>query len=153
MEERMGFIETEIALVNAGDEEDVKRGYISIDKVRKETVLATVDTGAMSLILTEELYQKLGLSQVGDINANLADGRRLPCKVTSSVVIFCQNRRTAVEAVVIPGAKKVLLGVLPLEGMDLIIDPKKQTLVGVHGDEVVCTAYAVKTSSTLPHSE
>jgi hypothetical protein len=43
--------------------------------------------------------------------------------------------------VVIPGAKKVLLGVLPLEGMDLKIDPKKQELVGVHGDEVVYTAY------------
>jgi clan AA aspartic protease len=141
MEELMGFVETEITLVNVKDEVRAEDGTISIDKVRKETVQATVDTGAMSLIITEEIYQKLGLSQVGDISANLADGRRLPCKVTSDVRIFCNNRRTVVEAVVIPGAKRILLGVLPLEGMDLMVDPKKQTLVGVHGDEVICTAY------------
>jgi clan AA aspartic protease len=137
----MGFIETEITLLNEADEVKVNDGTISIDKIRKETVQATVDTGAMSLIITEELYQKLGLFQKREIMANLADGRRLPCKVTNSVTIHCQNRSTAVEAVVIPGAKKILLGVLPLEGMDLTIDPKRQKLVGVHGDEVVCTAY------------
>jgi clan AA aspartic protease len=137
----MGYIITEIMLVNVEDEIDVRRGYISMDKVRKETVQATVDTGAMSLIITEELYEKLGLSQIDEIIANLANGMRLPSKVTSEVVIYCNKRRTVVNAVVIPGAKRILLGVLPLEGMDLIIDPKKQTLVGVHGDEVVCTAY------------
>jgi clan AA aspartic protease len=137
----MGYIETEITLVNLDDEAYVRGGYITMDKVRKETVQATVDTGAMSLIITEELYQKLGLSQIDEIIANLANGMRMPSKVTSEVIIHCQNRRTVVNAVVIPGAKRNLLGVLPLEGMDLIIDPKKQTLVGVHGDEVVCTAY------------
>jgi hypothetical protein len=95
----------------------------------------------MALIITEELYQKLGLSQKREIIANLADGRRLPCIETSGVNIYCQDRSTLVEAVVIPGAKRVLLGVIPLESMDLTIDPKKQKLVGVHGDEVVCTAY------------
>jgi clan AA aspartic protease len=137
----MGQVVTEITLVNVEDEGDARRGYISIDKVRKETVQAVVDTGAMALIITEELYQKLGLFQVEEKNANLADGRSVPCKVTSGVIIHCQNRRTQVEAVVIPGAKRVLLGVIPLESMDLIIEQKKQTLVGVHGDEVVCTAY------------
>jgi clan AA aspartic protease len=137
----MGFIETEITLVNESDEGKANDGTINIDKVRKETVQATVDTGAMSLIITEELYEKLGLFQKREAFANLANGLRLPCKVTNSVTIHCQNRSTAVEAVVIPGAKKVLLGVLPLEGMDLKIDPKNQTLVGVHGDEVVYTAY------------
>ena len=38
-------------------------------------------------------------------------------------------------AVVVADAKKVLLGALPLEAMDLIVDPVRQTLVGAHGDE------------------
>jgi clan AA aspartic protease len=137
----MGNVETEISLVNLKDLANAESGYIGMDKVRKETVQATVDTGAMSLIITEELYQKLGLSQIDEIIANLANGMKMPSKVTSEVIIHCQNRRTVVNAVVIPGAKRNLLGVLPLEGMDLIIDPKKQTLVGVHGAEIVCTAY------------
>jgi hypothetical protein len=75
------------------------------------------------------------------MTANLANGMRMPCIETNGVIVQCQDRETEVRAVVIPSAKKVLLGVLPLEGMDLMVDPKKQTLVGVHGDEVVCTAF------------
>jgi hypothetical protein len=75
------------------------------------------------------------------MTANLANGMRMPCIETNEVIIQCQDRETSVRAVVISGAKKVLLGVIPLESMDLTIDPKRQTLVGVHGDEVVCTAY------------
>jgi clan AA aspartic protease len=137
----MGYVDTEITLVNVADLSNAESGFISMDKVRKETVQATVDTGAMSLILTEELCQKLGLAQIDEVFANLADSRRLPCKVTSPVNVHCKNRQTAINAVVIRGAKRVLLGVIPLESMDLIIDPKKQTLVGAHGDEIVCTAY------------
>jgi hypothetical protein len=36
---------------------------------------------------------------------------------------------------VVPGAKEVLLGAIPLEDMDLMVDPVRQQLVGVHGDE------------------
>jgi len=137
----MGKVETKITLVNVKDAANAEDGFISINDVRKDTVMAIADTGAMSLIIPEELFQKLGLTQIGNINANLADGRQLPCKVTSPVIIYWQNRRTTVEAVVIPGAKRVLLGAIPLEGMDLMVDPVNQTLVGVHGDEVVCTVY------------
>jgi clan AA aspartic protease len=141
MEELMGQVVTEITLVNVEDESDARRGYISMDKVRKETVQAVVDTGAMRLVITEELFQKLGLVHTRDLSANLADGRRLQCKVTSDVRIYCNNRRTVVNAMVIPGAEKVLLGVIPLEDMDLMVDPCSQTLVGVHGDEEVCIVY------------
>jgi hypothetical protein len=41
-------------------------------------------------------------------------------------------------AVVIAGSDQVLLGAIPLEDMDLIVDPKRQQLVGAHGNEVVC---------------
>jgi clan AA aspartic protease len=137
----MGKVETDIMLVNAEDVAYAKGGFIRINEVRKDTVKAIADTGAMSLILTEELFQKLGLTQTGTIDANLADGRKLPCKVTSGVIINWQNRRTLVEAVVIPGATRVLLGAIPLEGMDLMVDPVNNALVGVHGDEIVCMVY------------
>jgi hypothetical protein len=32
----------------------------------------------------------------------------------------------------------VLLGAIPLEDMDLIVDPAGRELRGAHGDEVVC---------------
>jgi hypothetical protein len=73
--------------------------------------------------------------------ATLADGASAVYKVTEPVKICWENRDTACRALVIPGANKILLGAIPLEDMDLIIDPKpnsaKQKLTGAHGDEVV----------------
>jgi hypothetical protein len=36
--------------------------------------------------------------------------------------------------VVLPGEKEILLGAYPLEGMDLMIHPQRQEVVGAHGD-------------------
>jgi clan AA aspartic protease len=137
----MGKIETEITLVNLEDEAYARSGFNSVEKVRKETVQALVDTGSMRLGITEELYQKLGLAQTDEVIVNFADGRKVLGKVTSGVIVHCKNRRTMVEAVVIPNAKRALLGVIPLEYMDLIVDPGNQTLVGAHGGEIMCMAY------------
>ena len=41
------------------------------------------------------------------------------------------------RATVVPGSEKVLLGAIPLEGMDLTVNPKTQEVMGIHGDEVV----------------
>ena len=41
------------------------------------------------------------------------------------------------EPLVIPGDGKVLFGAIPLEDMDLIVDPVRQVLTGAHGDEIV----------------
>jgi len=46
-----------------------------------------------------------------------------------------------VRALVVPGAEKVLLGVIPLEGLDLMVNPVTQELVGAHGDEVEYIIY------------
>ena len=45
------------------------------------------------------------------------------------IEVHFQNRRTVVEALVIPEVEEVLLGVIPLEGMDVLIDPKRQRLI------------------------
>lgn len=40
-----------------------------------------------------------------------------------------QNRRTTVEALVVPNKTNILLGAISMEGIDLLIEPKQQTLV------------------------
>jgi hypothetical protein len=45
------------------------------------------------------------------------------------------------EPWVLPGTDEVLLGAIPLEDMDLIVDPKNQKLVGAHGDEPLALIY------------
>jgi len=130
----MGTVHAEITLKNAFDEEKVHEGLIREEEVRSITVTAVVDTGAASLVINEELCQKLGLGIEMERNARVADGRRVNCKVTKPVKIYWKNRRTSCEAMVIPGAETVLLGAIALEGMDLMVNPVALELEGVHGD-------------------
>jgi hypothetical protein len=55
------------------------------------------------------------------------------------------NIFASVNAVVMPEGKP-LLGVIPLEFMDLIVDPTRQELVGANGDEALLMAMSVHSS-------
>jgi clan AA aspartic protease len=133
----MGTVYAEITLKNAGDVSGVRRGYIKEEKVCAATVQALVDTGCGSLVINEEVRKTLGLAIEGSRGATLADGTRQVYQVTEPVKIHWKNRQTACPAIVLPGADDVLLGAIPLEDMDLIVNPALQELTGAHGDEVL----------------
>jgi len=130
----MGTVHTEITLKNMVNVVNAQKGIVSEKDVQSITVTAVVDTGAASLVINEEQCQKLGLGIRMERSARVADGRRVICKVTEPVEIQWKNRRTSCEAMVIPGAETVLLGAIPLEGMDLMVNPVSLELVGVHGE-------------------
>ena len=132
----MGMVKAEITLTNPMDEGYARDGYIKQEEIRTVTVQAIVDTGAMSMVINEELRQKLGLGIKEEKFAKIANGQRVKCHVTDLVEIRWKNRIWGVHALVIPGAEEILLGAIPLEGLDLMVNPVTQELVGVHGDEV-----------------
>jgi clan AA aspartic protease len=137
----MGAVYTEITLVNSHDGWQAREGLIAGQDVHSVTVQALVDTGAMSLVINEELQQKLGLKTVRKRFAQIANGQRVVCEETDPVDITWKDRGSTLRAVVIPGAKTVLLGALPLEDLDLMVNPVTQELVGVHGDAQECFAF------------
>ena len=137
----MGTVYAEIRLVNVKDMAHAQAGLIRNEAIKAETVQAVVDTGAMSLVITEELRQKLGLEIRGEKSALVANGQRVTCQVTDPVDIHWKSRSSTQRALVVPGAKTILLGVIPLEDMDLIVNPVTQELVGAHGDVVEFMAY------------
>ena len=130
----MGMTRTEITLKNVRDEGYAKGGHIKEEEVRAANVTAVVDTGSMSLVITEELREKLGLGLKGEKIVKTANGQRVTCQVTEAVDIIWKNRDMILQALVVPGAEDVLLGAIPLEGMDLMVNPVTQELVGIHGD-------------------
>ena len=99
------------------------------------TVQSIVDTGAWTVVINEETREKLGLLDQGFGEATLADGKEEVYPMAGPLEIRWKNRRFTCDALVLPGAKDILLGAYPLEGMDLTINPKRE-LVGVHGDIV-----------------
>jgi len=132
----MGMVNTEITIKNLRDGIKAEIGTIKAEDIRTATVTAVVDTGSMYLVITEDLFKKLGLSVKEERIANTANGQKVPCMITESVEVEWKNRRTEVPAVVIPGAEKNLFGAIPMEAMDLIVCPRTQEVIGAHGDQI-----------------
>jgi len=132
----MSIVQTEITLRNADDIMAVRRGFIKDSDIRKITVNSIVDTGAWTLVINEEIREKLGLEIVGSESGTLADGTKQEYNLAGPLEVRWKNRRTTCEALVIPDADDILLGAIPLEAMDLTINPRRE-LVGIHGDQIL----------------
>ena len=139
----MGTFKEEITLENIVDRGLVNRGYIKEAEIRTLTVQAMPDTGAWTLVINEDIREKLGLTIQGSADSTLADGKTSTYPVTESVKIQWKDRNIELPAVVVAEAKEVLLGAMPLEGMDLIVDPVHKRLAGAHGDQPLHVLYAV----------
>ena len=135
-EEMMSIVYAELTLKNGTDVVNSKLGHIKEHEVRQMTVQSIVDTGAWTLVINEEMKEKLGLLYMGYGEATLADGKKELYPMAGPLEIRWKNRRFVCEALVIADAPDILLGAYPLEGMDLTINPQRE-LVGVHGDSVI----------------
>ena len=133
----MGIVYTEITLKNAGDVIVARRSNEKETNIRQTTVQAVVDTGAATLVINEEVREELGLEVQDTYEAELADGSKQVYLYSEPVQIHWKNRKTIQQAVVVPSASQILLGAIPLEAMDLIVNPAKLELTGAHGDEIL----------------
>jgi clan AA aspartic protease len=131
----MGHVNTQITLKNIFDVKQAREGNLPENKIRKATVNVMVDTGATMLVINEQLFQQLGLDVIGERKTTLANNAKEMCKITEPVEINWENRSVVMSALVVEDAPDSLLGVLPLEGMDLIVDTVNQKLVGAHGNQ------------------
>ena len=133
----MGEVREKITLRNVADLVRAHDKHITEQKIRQLTVEAVVDTGTMSLIMGEETCRRLGLAIEREGVVSLAGGAKQACKVTGPVEIRWKDRDTACKAIVLPGKEEVLMGCIPLEDMDLMVNPVERCLAGAHGDEWV----------------
>ncbi|MCY3733770.1 MAG: retroviral-like aspartic protease family protein [Chloroflexi bacterium] len=124
----MGEIVVEIELENAEDRSDARRGRIDEEAVRRESIEAVADTGAVMLALTEDVVERLGLPTVRMLTSTLADGRRGQLPVAGPVTIQIGDRQMLTECIVVPEEAEALIGQVVMETLDLIPDPVNQTL-------------------------
>ena len=137
----MGQVFTDITLKNAGDVTLMEYGYKQVHEIRQTTVNILVDTGAGTLVITEAMQQELGLKLREEKPVRMANNTSVNAITTDPVEVHWKNRSMICKPWVIPGAEKALLGLIPLEDMDLMVDPVHQKVVGVHGDEEVGILY------------
>ena len=139
----MGHVYAEITLENTIDAALAYDGDIPFEKVRKMKVNALVDSGARTLTINEEIAKQLGLKVRKQVDVTLADSSCRKCDFVGPVNILFDNRLSCCNPLVLPGADEILLGVIPLEEMDVIIDPISEQLV-VHPDRPYHAGMKVK---------
>ena len=88
---------------------------------------AVVDSGAINLCITEGIKAQLGLKTRRVRMAQLADGSSQPVDVVAPVTVAFENRETTTTAMVI--GNEVLLGAIPMQDMDVLIDPRNERLI------------------------
>ena len=125
----MSLVYADIELINADDLALVRRGHLKAGDVRKIKVTSLVDSGAYMLAVNEDVKNQLDLPVIDQQFAELADGSQIEVDVVGPVEVRFENRRVTADAMVLPGTGEILLGCIPMEGMDVVIDPKQQKLL------------------------
>jgi clan AA aspartic protease len=112
---RMGLITAQIELRNPLD-----------SRLAPYAVKALVDTGALHLCLPQHVVLQLGLQTVQQREVTTADGQRHICDYVGPVEVRFENRSCFVGALVL--GDDVLLGAVPMEDLDLVVSPARQTV-------------------------
>ena len=139
----MGLVYADITLQNSADVVMQRRGILPNEEVRQMNATALVDTGAITLTINDDIAKQLDLEVKDQVDVELADGTRGKSNLVGPVDIRFQNRITSCLALVLSDATEVLLGAIPLEGMDVVIEPKSQQLT-VHPDRPFHAGMKVK---------
>lgn len=125
----MGFTCADIELISADDLALNRRGFLPEDEIKRMRVTALVDSDAFMLVINEHIKQQLDLPALEERMVQLADDSEVRAEIVGPVEIRFENRATTVRAVMLPGNTEPLLGVIAMEDMDVVIDPKRQQLI------------------------
>lgn len=135
--ESMGKVLVEAVLENLDDLFSVRKGPSSAEQVRRvEVTDALVDTGATGLLVPSRWVAALGLESIRSRPARTIGGN-LPLRIFRAVRLTVQGRDCISDVAEIPDEFPVILGQVPLELMDWVVDPRGQRLIGnpEHGGE------------------
>jgi predicted aspartyl protease len=137
----MGKTVVKARITNLNDLLNAKKGLLKPEQIRSvEVEEALVDTGAKYLGLPKGIIQQLGLEPATTRIANTAAGK-VPCNMYHAVRLAIQGRECSVDVNEVPDTCPVLVGFLPLEILDFVVDPVKQQVVGQHGEQEIIELY------------
>jgi hypothetical protein len=130
-------VHANIEIMNSHDLTDVREGHLDLKKVRRIKLRIRVDTSAPCLIINEKMQEILQLSPIGKKKVKISDEEIIECDRVGPVEVRFKNRSSYGEAIVLPEFTDPVLGLLPLEEMDVLIDPCRHELIvnPAHPDE------------------
>ena len=128
---------------NLEDLFNAEKGLLKDDQVRSVEVSdALVDAGATALLLPKRYISVLGLHPLRSRQARGLGGS-VPLPMYRAVRLTIQGRDCAIDVGEISDDLPVLIGQVPLELLDWVVDPKGQRLIGnpEHGGQHVMEVF------------
>ena len=139
----MGEIVASMELENTVDRDNASDGRRDESTVCRATVEGVVDTGAVMLVLPEDVVGRLGLRTQRQVAVIYADERRdfsgggrgaCPSQekelrpVAGPVTVQIGNRSMITDCIVGPPSSKPVIGHIVLSALDLVADCRNHTL-------------------------
>lgn len=124
----MGAVHVTIDLENTNDADNAEAGLVPAGSVRRYSTRSLVDTGAVMLVLPEDVVDHLGLKRRGKTVVSFADERKVDWDLAGPVTVRVGNRQGIFECLVGPPTSEPLFGQILLERLDLLVDPLHQQL-------------------------
>jgi len=139
----VGRVLTEAKFENLEDLWAVKQGLRSPDEVRAITIPdALVATGATLLSLPTSQIERLGLARVSSKRVTSSIGLAA-AGIYEAVRLTIQGRSCTMDVMKVPDGVPALIGQLPLEHLDFVVDLRSRSLIGnpAHGGEHMYELY------------
>ena len=136
-ENDMGRVATRIKVANWEDVALQVNG-LRQEQPRSVEAEALVDTGAVKFYLKSSLIRQLGLRPVGQMQSRTMSNRFETRNIFSPVCLEIQGRTGRFDVVELPDSLPNIVGQIPLEDLDWVVDCKNQTLISnpehTHGE-------------------
>lgn len=96
-------------------------------KLKPLQVRSLADTGALHLCIPHHIALQLKLEELQKREVATADGKKMVCPYVGPIEVSYNGRSCFTGAIVL--GDEVLLGAVPMEDMDLVLQPAKRTVI------------------------
>jgi len=127
----MGQVHAQVILTNHREEVMARLGQLDASQVHRYETEALIDTGAVRSAIPAAVAERLGLFRLRKTDAKYADGRVEEVDMTEAVTVEIVGRETEMNPMIL--GEQILLGVIVLEGLDLMVDCTRNRLVPYQG--------------------
>jgi predicted aspartyl protease len=140
-EPTMGKVIVKVKVTNYSDLV-LSRRKLSTRKPRVAVVDALVDTGATRLCLKPSVIKQLGLVRTDTVRSQASNGEALRYKY-EPVELDLMGRHENFDVVEVPESVPNLIGQVPLEVLDFVVDSRGRKLISnpAHGGEQMTEEY------------
>ena len=103
----MGEIRAKVKLENLNDRVLAEAGHMAEEKIRIQEIEAVVDTGAVMVLLPQDLIDALGIKTIGKVVVLLANDQKIELAKAGPITLTVAGRTMNLDCLVGPPGSRL----------------------------------------------